>query len=99
MIQVVAKHFVKPDRIDKYIETASELIAKTRQLDAGCIRYGLFQDLKDPGILTIIEEWESRDVLDRHMAAPHFKELVQKLGEFCEKPGEINLYRPVETKR
>ena len=54
MIQIVAKHFVKPEQIDSYIELAGELIAKTRQSDAGCIQYSLFQDLKDPTILTII---------------------------------------------
>lgn len=97
MIQVVAKHNVKPREIDRFIEMAGELISKTKRLDAGCIRYGLFQDLKDPAILTIIEEWESQDALDRHSAAAHFRELVPKLGELCEKPGEINLYRPVEA--
>lgn len=99
MIKIVAKHVVKPDQIDRYIELASELVLKTKQLDAGCIQYALFQDLNDPKILTIIEEWESQDALDKHMTALHFKEIVPKLGEFSEEPGEINLYRPVEIKR
>lgn len=98
MIQVVAKHTVKAGEIGRYIELAGELVSKTRRLDAGCIRYGLFQDVKDPAVLTILEEWESQDALDRHGASAHFRELVPKLGALCEKPAEVNLYRPVEER-
>jgi quinol monooxygenase YgiN len=98
MVKVVAKHFVKPDQIDGFIKLAGELVAKTRQLDDGCTQYGLFQDLKDSKILTIIEEWESQDALDKHMKAAHFKEILPKLADLCENPGEINIYSPVGTK-
>ncbi len=93
MVKVVAKHFVKADKIDEYISLAGKLVKETNEKDAGCIKYELFQDNADPKILTIIEEWESQELLDRHMEAKHFKELVPLLGELCEKPGEINLYR------
>lgn len=96
MIQVVAKHVVKQDKIESYIALAKELVAKTQKQDAGCIRYDLFQDLKDPRILTILEEWEDQASLDRHMAAAHFRELVPRLAEFCEEKTEMNLYRKVE---
>lgn len=96
MIKVVAKNFVKPQKIENFIALAEKLIAQTRKSDAGCIRYGLFQDTEDSGILTFIEEWEDKAALDKHMAAAHFKEIVPKLDEFCEKPGKMNLYRPAE---
>jgi quinol monooxygenase YgiN len=95
MIKIIAKQSVKPDQIDGYIELMGELVAKTRQLDTGCVEYGLFQDIKDPKILTIIEEWESQDALDKHMATAHFKEIIPKLNAFYEKPGDVNYYRPV----
>lgn len=50
MIKIVAKQLIKADQIDSYIELMGELVAKTRQLDVGCIEYGLFQDLKSPQI-------------------------------------------------
>ncbi len=46
--------------------------------------------------MTILEEWESQDALDKHMAAEHFKELAPQLGSFTEKRAEINFYRKVE---
>lgn len=96
MIKIVAKHYLKKDKIDIFIALAKKLVAETQKGDAGCIHYDLFQDLKDPTILTIIEEWENQDSLDKHMEAKHFKEIVPQLGEFYEKPGEINLYQKVE---
>ncbi|WP_019910549.1 putative quinol monooxygenase [Paenibacillus sp. HW567] len=99
MIKIVAKQFVKPDQIANYIELMDEMVSKTRALDAGCIEYGLFQDLEVPHILTIIEEWESQEALDNHMQASHFKEIVPKLDAYYEKPGDVNFYRPAEYKR
>lgn len=99
MIKIVAKQFVKPDQIDSYIELMSELATKTNQLDEGCIEYAIFQDLKTPQIITLIEEWESQEALDKHMEADHFKEIVPKLDAYYEKPGDVNFYRPAEAKR
>ncbi len=96
MINIVAKHYVKQDKIDGFIMLAKKLVEKTQKDDPGCIHYDLFQDLEDPRILTILEEWESREALDKHMAAVHFKEIVPQLGDFLEKPGEVNLYQKVE---
>jgi quinol monooxygenase YgiN len=96
MIKIVAKQTVKRDKIDSFISIAQKLVAETHKSDAGCINYDLFQDSKDSRILTFIEEWENQDALDKHMASRHFTETFPKLGELCEKPGEINLYQKVE---
>ena len=93
MIKIVVKQYIKQDQIDNFIELVRELVKKTRELDAGCIEYGLFQDLKNPQILTFIEEWESMEALDQHMAADHFKELVPKLGAFADGPKELHIYK------
>jgi quinol monooxygenase YgiN len=96
MINIVAKHFVKRDELDNFITLAKELVSETQKKDAGCIHYDLFQDLKDPQILTIIEEWENEDVLNKHMEAKHFKDIIPKLGGFFEKPPEVNFYQIVK---
>lgn len=93
-IKIVARQFVKPDQIDNYIALMNDLGVKTNQLDEGCIEYAIFQDLSDPQIITLVEEWESQEALDKHMKATHFKEIVPKLDAFYEKPGDVNFYRP-----
>jgi len=93
MIKIVAKNYVKADKIDDFISLVTKLVQETNKNDAGCIHYELFQDIKDPTILSIIEEWESKEALRQHMAAKHFLEIVPMLSDFTEKPGETNLYQ------
>lgn len=95
MIKVVAKNYVKKENIAEFNEVAKMLVAKTRENDEGCISYGLFQEIGNPAVLTIFEEWENKEYLDKHMESRHFKELAPRIGELCEKPGEISLYTDV----
>jgi len=93
MIKIVAKNYVKADKIDEFISLVTKLVQETNKNDVGCIHYELFQDVKDSHILTIIEEWESKEALGQHMAAKHFLEIVPMLADFTEKPGENNFYQ------
>lgn len=93
MIKVVAKQTVKADKLKEFMPIAQTLVELTNKNDAGCIRYEMFQDLSDPQIVTVIEEWESQEALDNHMKAEHFLSVVPNLGVLCEKPPEINLYK------
>ena len=93
MIKITAKHFVKQDKIDAFIELGKLLVSETNKNDDGCISYELYQDTSDPKILTIIEEWEDQDTLDRHCASKHFKEIAPQFGELCEKAADVNFYK------
>lgn len=61
--------------------------------DEGCIEYGLYQDLENSGILTILEEWKDKSSLDKHLNSNHFKEIFPLMSECLEKEAEINVYR------
>ena len=95
MIRIVAKNIIKKEKIEEFIVLAKKLVEETNQKDEGCIHYQLYQDLADPQILTIMEEWESQEALEKHMAAPHFKEIVPQFAAFASSPGEVNLYKLV----
>ncbi len=96
MIKIIAKNYVKEDEVNNFIALAKKLVKETNEKDTGCIHYQLYQDTANPQILTFLEEWESDDDLKKHMEAKHFKEIVPALGEFEEKPGELNMYRIVK---
>ncbi|WMW22822.1 putative quinol monooxygenase [Methanolobus mangrovi] len=93
-IKVVAKHYVKPEKIEDYIGLSKELVKETLK-EEGCIEYGLYQDLKNPLILTMIEEWEDNNSLGRHFNSEHFKEIVPLMANLCEKETEINVYNKI----
>jgi len=98
MIKVVAKNIVQQDKIGEFKEKVNELIEKTRQED-GVIFYELYQDLKDPQVLTFIEGWESKGALDAHMQTEHFQRIVPQLSNLLiegMEESEVNIYRQVK---
>lgn len=93
MIRVISKSCFYEDKTEEAIKMYKELVEKTR-MEEGCISYSLFQDIKDNSILTMIEEWESQDALDKHMKTEHFKRLVPMIGKL-RKSSELNVYKLV----
>lgn len=93
MIKVVAKNYIKADKVDEFIKLAMQLVKETNRNDAGCLSYEFFQDISNPQLLTFIEEWENKAFLEQHMSAKHFKEASAAFKNFVEGPGEVNLYQ------
>lgn len=94
MLKVVAKSFYKEDKIEEILELAKELVAATVK-EEGCIKYEMYQDEKDKSILTMMEEWEDKQALEKHMKSEHFQRIVPLIGQYATKPGEINIYKKV----
>jgi quinol monooxygenase YgiN len=93
MIKIVAENYIKDENIQQFITQAKILVLATTQNDPGCISYELFQDTSNPRLLTIIEEWESEDAIEKHIKAEHFKESVALFSDWMGKPTKINFYQ------
>jgi quinol monooxygenase YgiN len=93
MIRITAKQTVKEGKLEEFLPIAQKLVEETKKNAAGCIRYELFQDVSDPQIVTMFEEWEDQASIDKHMKAQHFLDGAPKLGELCSKPVELNVYK------
>lgn len=93
MVKVVAKSYAKEGKVDKILELSKEMVEKT-VVEEGCISYELFQDLNDQRAIIIIEEWESEEALNKHMASEHFTRIVPQLNELREK-SELNKCKKV----
>ena len=91
MIKVVAKNFVKADKLSEVLGLYKELVEFTRK-EEGCTTYELYQDEKDATIVAMIEEWESRAALEEHFKSEHFTRIVPKLKAFMVKETDINIY-------
>jgi len=93
MIKVVAKNKVMNDKLETILKLYEELVRETRK-EEGCILYELFQDMEDPSVLTMIEEWEDKASLDKHMKTEHFMRIVPMVGEFVTDKS-LNIYNKV----
>ncbi len=94
MIKVVAKSYAKGENIEKILELTKEMVENTVK-EEGCIKYEFFQDIKDPKVMLIIEEWESERALSLHMTSEHFKKIIPQLNELREKPSEVSICKKV----
>lgn len=94
MIKVVAKNFAKEDKIKEVTELCKELVEETRK-EEGCIKYEVFQDVNEPNVLTMIEEWDSVEALNKHMKSEHFTRIIPEFGELMDKDGDINVYTKI----
>ena len=92
MIKVVAKIYPKEDKLDQILELSREMVEKTVK-EEGCGKYELFQDVRDSRVMIIIEEWESEEALNKHIASEHFKRIIPQLNELREKASEMNICR------
>jgi len=92
MLKVVAEHTIKEECLEQFKELGKIIVEKTVALDEGCISYALCQDVNNPLHCSMIEEWESQQLLDKHMQTAHFIEIVPKIGECCAGPMVITLY-------
>ncbi|AZU62705.1 putative quinol monooxygenase [Neobacillus mesonae] len=95
MIKVVAKAKLKPEvNPEDYIMLARELVAETRK-EKGCISYALHEDINDPTIFTMLEEWENEQALEQHNQTAHMVRIIPELKKLRES-GELNIYREIK---
>lgn len=73
-LTIIAHITAHDDKIDLVKTELLKLIAPTRQ-EAGCVAYDLHQDNENPAHFMFYELWESRDLWQQHMQAPHIKAL------------------------
>lgn len=93
MIKIVAKNTVKKENKADFINTAKELVEKSRA-EEGCISYTLNESL-DGKYLTFIEEWKDKKSIEMHNNSEHFKSIVQKLSQFKEGDMDVVLYKEI----
>ncbi|MBO6894766.1 MAG: antibiotic biosynthesis monooxygenase [Roseibium sp.] len=69
-LTIVANIKANPDQIDLVKTELLKLIEITRA-ETGCINYDLHQDNDNPAHFIFYENWESRELWQTHMNAPH----------------------------
>lgn len=91
-IRVVARFIALPDQVEQLKSLLLSVIEPSRQ-DAGCIQYELLQNQADPTDFTFVEEWESNDLLDLHLAAPHIQTALPQLEGIIDEAPDIRCYQ------
>ena len=56
---------------EELVRTELEKLVPITREEAGCLQYDLHVDNENPGFFAFYENWESRDLWQTHMNAPH----------------------------
>jgi len=59
--------------------------------EKGCLSYDVFCDMEDNHVFSLIEEWEAREDLDRHIRSERFSVLLGTKS-LLERPSEIKIH-------
>ena len=70
MLTIVAHIRAEPDKVELVQSELEKLVPITRA-EEGCIQYDLHQDNENPALFLFYENWESRELWQAHMNAPH----------------------------
>jgi len=81
MIKVIQRSVIKENYLSDALDLYQLLVKETLK-EKECVSYELFQELDNSNNLTLIEEWEDLEALQRHTQTPHFITLVEKLALF-----------------
>lgn len=71
-------------------EELSKLVFPSRK-DKGCISYDLHRKADDNSIFIFYERWESKELLDKHLAQPHSIAFGEKAGELLDGPSDVKV--------
>lgn len=93
-VVVVGAFKINPGKEEEALEAFRALVEPTHRED-GCILYALHRGGDDPARLTFIERWESRELLDAHLASDHVSALLERAEALWGENGEITVYEAV----
>ena len=91
-IRVVARVVALPDKVEQVKSVLMGIIEPTRQ-EKGCIVYELLQNQEDPTDFTFVEEWESQELLNTHLASVHITQAASQLNGLLGSALDIRTYR------
>ena len=68
-----------------FLKSVGALLEPTRVVP-GCVGCRLYADFEDPDAFMLVEEWSTREALDRHLTSSAFKTLVAAIELSTEPP-------------
>ncbi|HEX2255532.1 MAG TPA: putative quinol monooxygenase [Afifellaceae bacterium] len=96
MIVVAGTFRVPPEKLEALRPHAQAVIAATRG-EPGCIAYSFAEDLADPGLIRIYEEWRSLDDLQAHAKSAHMAPWRAALAEIGASGRDLKRYEAGEA--
>ena len=92
MIIIAGDIHLDPERVEEALEAAWPHIEGGRS-QPGCLAYDWSFHRHDTGLVHVFERWESHEALAAHLAGPHYKNMLETMGQFGVKAAEVSKFR------
>jgi quinol monooxygenase YgiN len=89
---LVSGHFRLP--MERIAEARAEMarVIEASLAEDGCCAYSYAEDVTEPGLFRVHEEWDNRAALDAHFAMPHMKRWQAERGNLGFSDRQISVY-------
>lgn len=91
MIVVVGRVRTDADKRDGLMRVGQAVAAASRP-EAGCISYRLYEDTEVENEFVFLEEWATRDALQRHFATSHVREFMEAIPATIVAPPDVKFH-------
>ena len=95
MIIVTLHLKVAPEQRLNVLKTVHAMIGPTT-VQSGCLHCGFYSNTQNDDELILLEKWESREALERHILSDDFRKLLAAM-ETANEPPEISFNTPAST--
>ena len=85
MIVVRIAMNVLQEKQKELVQTILSMIGPMEN-EVGCLSYALFCNIEDKNLLNLLEEWQTRKDLDRHLRSEMFSVLLGTKSLLCDPP-------------
>ncbi|WP_299646374.1 putative quinol monooxygenase [Sphingomonas bacterium] len=72
MLIVIGTVRLPPTSLEDARAIMSKMVIASRA-EEGCLDYNFAEDLLDPGLIRVSEQWSGQSALDRHLRSDHLK--------------------------
>jgi len=96
MIVVVGRVKSDEGKREELVRIGQAVAAASRK-EAGCISYRVYEDTELANEFVFVEEWESREALQRHFATPHIAEFMRAIPATVVGPPDVKFHTIAST--
>ena len=93
-LKIVARIAASPGAADA-LEAEMKLLVEQTCKEAGCRHYDLYRGTEKPDVFVFVEEWDTTELWQTHMAGAAIKAFNARIGSGMIESGEILQLRPV----
>ena len=96
MLVVGGKIQIDPKDREKAVAAAAVMMRESNN-ESGCISYVFSEDLEQPGLFRIFEEWEDEAALKAHFKTPHMADFNKVIGSLKVLGADVKRYDVSKT--